>query len=108
MGVCGFSRFIEKGWWRVTVEKVVWFCVGDEIDWVDSVDEIPEGCKQVTEIDACMFFCFEEIVKKISYARVHAPPNVTLLEGTIIEQMKRVAEEMTKEGEWQDEVFRMG
>ncbi len=92
----------------MVVDKVVWFCWDDQIDWVDSVDEIPEGCKQVTEIDACMFFCFEAIVKKISYAREHAPPGVTLLKGTIIEQMTRVAKEMTEEGEWQDEVWRMG
>ena len=88
--------------------EVVWFCYSDEIDWVDSVDEIPEGCKQVTEIDACMFFCFETIVQKISYARNHAPSGVALLEGTIIQQMTRVAKEMTEKGEWQDEVWRMG
>lgn len=88
--------------------EVIWVCMGDSIDWVDSVDEIPEGGKQVTEIDACMFFCFETIVKKISYARNHALYGVVLLQGTIIQQMMKVAEELTKEGEWQDEVWRRG
>jgi hypothetical protein len=95
------SRVVNKS-------EVVWVCIGDEIDWVDSVEDVPEGCRQVTEIDACMYFCFNAIVDKINYARCHAPYGVTLLEGTIVEQMQRVAKEMTEKGEWQDEVWRMG
>ena len=107
MGFCDFSSK-KKDSRVVNKSEVVWFCCGDEIDWVDSIAEIPEDGRQVTEIDACMYFCFQSIVDKINYARSHAPYGVTLLEGTIIEQMKRVAEEMTEKGEWQDEVWRLG
>jgi hypothetical protein len=93
-----------------TETKIIWAMCGSDIYNVKSVEEVKawRGGRQITEVEACMEWCFSTIVAEIDYANQNAPEGDMVLEGTIPERMKRIAERLCEEGEWVKEFLDFG
>ena len=85
-----------------TETKIIWAMCGSDIYNVKSVEEIAawKGGREITEVEACMVWCFTRIVEEIQYANQHAPEGDIALEGTMVERMTRIAERLCDEGQW--------